>query len=191
MFYPKVVDPNHKTFYTQEVKFSVRYKEIIQKWARYYNIDPVIVQKIIKIESNYQPLLVSKAGAIGLMQVMPEEFKDANVKKEDRFKPYYNIYAGVRAFRRYYEQIKKETNVRDPKKLVYLTLAAYNGGQNGIVKAIKKYGEDRAISYRPIETINYVARYKRLPAKHKINLLPIGIITLSGITFKWIKESEV
>lgn len=191
MFHPKVFDPNHKIFYIQDVDFKVRYRNIIEKWARYYNIDPIIVQKIIKIESNYQPLLVSKAGAMGLMQVMPEEFRDANVKREDRFKPYYNIYAGVRAFRRYYEQIKRETTVRDPEKLVYLTLAAYNGGQNGIVKAIRIYGEDKAINHRPLETIKYVAKYKRLSTKYRINLLPIGMITLGGITFKWVKEREV
>ncbi|MDR0401948.1 MAG: lytic transglycosylase domain-containing protein [Endomicrobium sp.] len=48
------------------------YENYIVKYSDYFNIDPLLIKIIIKNESNLSCDAVSKKGAIGLMQIMPE-----------------------------------------------------------------------------------------------------------------------
>ena len=87
-------------------------------------------------ESSYNPKAVSKAGAIGLMQLMPTTARALGV--EDIFNPEQNINAGVRYFKQMLKRFHGNTA---------LALAAYNAGSakvrkyNGIppYKATKSY----------------------------------------------------
>ena len=46
-------------------------QELVEKSARAHNIDPLLVQSVIQVESNYNHFAVSPKGAEGLMQLMP------------------------------------------------------------------------------------------------------------------------
>ena len=48
------------------------YSEIVEREAQNYDIDPLLVYAVIKAESNFDVNAVSNAGAMGLMQIMPE-----------------------------------------------------------------------------------------------------------------------
>ena len=52
--------------------YPVAYTELIKQYARQYDLDPYLVQSIIRCESSNNPDAVSKVGAIGLMQIMPD-----------------------------------------------------------------------------------------------------------------------
>ena len=52
--------------------YPVAYTELIAKYAKEYELDPYLVQSIIRCESSNDPTVVSDAGAIGLMQIMPD-----------------------------------------------------------------------------------------------------------------------
>ncbi len=61
--------------YRQEVRsHQVRYRDEIRYYAAVNRIDPAYVAAIIKRESDYDPRAVSRVGAMGLMQFMPDTF---------------------------------------------------------------------------------------------------------------------
>ena len=102
-----------------------RYQKIINGSARRHEVDPLLVSAVIRHESGFVPTAVSKAGALGLMQLMPETAKSLGVS--NAFDPQQNIEGGTKLLRglldRYHGQID-------------LALAAYNAGSG----AVDKYG---------------------------------------------------
>ena len=53
-------------------KYPIAYTDLIKQYAKQYRLDPYLVQSIMRCESSNDPNAVSHAGAIGLMQIMPE-----------------------------------------------------------------------------------------------------------------------
>jgi soluble lytic murein transglycosylase-like protein len=110
--------------------------QLINHYADYYQIDPVLVRCIIEQESQYDPLALSPAGAMGLMQLMPDTAWLLGV--DDPFDPEQNIEGGVRYF----------SQQMDTFGSVELALAAYNAGPG----AVETWG---GVPPYP-ETVNYV-----------------------------------
>jgi len=106
--------------------------------AKRYNLPNSLVHAVITAESSYNPAAVSRAGAVGLMQLMPETAKRYGVK--DRLNPYENIHGGTHYLRDLLIMFENDLS---------LALAAYNAGEN----AVKKYG-NKIPPYQ--ETRNYV-----------------------------------
>jgi soluble lytic murein transglycosylase len=99
------------------------YDHIIEEIAEKYGVDRHLVRAVIKVESDFDPSLVSKKGAQGLMQLMPETAGD--MKVEDAFNPRENIEGGVKYLRRLLDMFDQD---------LPLTLAAYNAGENIVKK---------------------------------------------------------
>lgn len=70
------------------------YDQLIIRTARAYGLDPALVKAIMAIESDFNPRDVSRVGAQGLMQVMPDTAADVGVP--DVSTPELNVLAGVR-----------------------------------------------------------------------------------------------
>lgn len=115
------------------------YDEAIDRYARQYGVDPVLVRAVIQVESDFNPLCVSKKGARGLMQLMPETAKRFGVTRVHD--PEENIKGGVR-----YLSFLRGLYRDDLQRI----LAAYNAGEG----AVKRYGG--VPPYR--ETMTYVKR---------------------------------
>ncbi len=60
--------------------YQRHYKEYVEKYSEEYNLDPLYVYTVIKVESNFNPDAQSSAGASGLMQIMPISFEEVSVK---------------------------------------------------------------------------------------------------------------
>ncbi len=103
--------------------------------AARHNVDPNLVRAIIKVESDYNPHAVSRKGAKGLMQLMPDTARRLNVT--DAFDPAQNVDAGVRHLKYLLENFGGDLS---------LSLAAYNAGENAVARSggIPPYPETRA-----------------------------------------------
>ena len=110
--------------------------ELVQQSARAHSIDPLLVDSVIQVESNYNPYAVSVKGAEGLMQLMPSTSRMLGVSNS--FDPGQNIEAGVK-YLKYLQDLYKDDR---------LALAAYNAGP----AAVEKY---KWVPPYP-ETQNYV-----------------------------------
>jgi hypothetical protein len=97
------------------------FQPIIKQVATRYEVDPALINAIIMAESGYNARAVSKQGAMGLMQLMPNTARALGV--EDSFDPVHNINGGVR----YLKQLLRQFN-HDIK----LALAAYNAGSSRV-----------------------------------------------------------
>lgn len=128
-----------------------RYAPMVAQAAQTYHIDEALLHAVISTESGYEPGAISRKGAIGLMQVMPDTGKRYGVKNLND--PRQNVNAGARYLHHLLRQFDNDLS---------LVLAAYNAGEN----AVLRYGK-HIPPYR--ETIQYVPRvlalYKKFQAK--------------------------
>ena len=80
-----------------EIETARTVEQFIIEASRRWRLDPALIRAVIKTESNFDPKAVSPAGAMGLMQLMPETAFDLGVT--DPFDPKSNIYGGVKLLR--------------------------------------------------------------------------------------------
>lgn len=109
------------------------YTELIVNTAQTYGVDPLLVQALVQVESNYQPRARSSKGAMGLMQLMPSVAKEYRVR--NAYDPKANVEAGVQKLKTLIEKYGTE-----------LALAAYNAGEAAVDKfnGVPPYRETRS-----------------------------------------------
>jgi soluble lytic murein transglycosylase len=135
---PRYSDPGKST-YIASANMPSSYVDIISTACERHGVDPALVRAVVKVESDFNPYAISRKGAMGLMQLMPQTAVELNVKNS--FSPHENINGGVKYLR--YLLDRYEGNVS-------LALAAYNAGET----AVKRWGTIPPIK----ETQNYVRR---------------------------------
>ncbi len=129
---------------------SKKYDGIIQDASRRYGVDSSLLKAIIRAESSFNPLAISRKGARGLMQIMPENYKTLDI--QDPFDPKQNIMGGARYFRSLLDRYQGK---------LALTLAAYNAGPTAV---------DRYRRIPPyVETQDYVEKVLRYYKYYKKN----------------------
>jgi peptidoglycan DL-endopeptidase CwlO len=101
-----------------------RYAGLIRAAAARYGVDERLVHAVVGAESDYDPKCVSSAGAMGLMQLMPENCRELGVSNP--FDPAQNIDGGVRHLKQMLNGFGR----------LDLALAAYNAGRG----AVRRYG---------------------------------------------------
>ena len=91
--------------------------------AKATKVDPALIHAVISHESGYNPSARSRAGAVGLMQLMPQTAKRYGVK--NRLDPEQNIHGGARYLRDLKLQFDND---------LQLVLAAYNAGEGAVMR---------------------------------------------------------
>ena len=127
---------------------SEKYDDLITSASERFGVSFPLLKAIIKAESDFDARAVSKKGAKGLMQIMPQNFKLLGIK--DPFDPTQNINAGARYFRQLYDRFKGK---------LALSLAAYNAGPTAVdrYKTIPPYDETEEYVRR---VLKYYYKYK-------------------------------
>lgn len=126
-------------------------------------------------ESRLNPKAKSKAGAIGIMQIMPRTYKEI-IKKQPNLgsieEPRWNIAAAIYYNRQLYKRWKKRKV--PPDERLEFTFASYNAGFSRVLKALKKARETKKLPpeevkkwekispYAPPETRHYIRRIDSL-----------------------------
>ncbi|MBW2653491.1 MAG: lytic transglycosylase domain-containing protein [Deltaproteobacteria bacterium] len=135
---------------TNKSEFSTqKYDDIIKTAQKKYGVEFSLIKAVIEVESGFNPKAVSKKGAKGLMQIMPDNFKTLLV--EDPFNPSQNIMGGTlylqRLLRRYEYKLS-------------LVLAAYNAGPEAVdrYKQIPPYPETQEYVRKVMKTYS---QYKK------------------------------
>lgn len=113
----------------QKSTHPMKYSEIVEREALRYGVDPLLVYSVMKAESKFEPNAISQAGAMGLMQIMPDTYEwlalksgITGVSKEDLLNPEINIKYGclfLSILKEKYPQLKS-------------VIAAYNAGSGNV-----------------------------------------------------------
>jgi soluble lytic murein transglycosylase-like protein len=118
---------------------ATRYDPYIERVARENDLSPTLIKAVALVESGFDARAVSKAGAQGLMQLMPATASEYGVA--DAFNPLENLRAGARHLRRLLDRYEGDLT---------LALAAYNAGEGAVARhrGVPNYAE----------TVDYVRR---------------------------------
>lgn len=100
-----------------------RFERVINAYARLYGLSPDLLHAVIRTESAYKHEAVSRAGAQGLMQLMPGTAARYGVK--DSFDPVDNIRGGAAYLRDLLDLFNQDLR---------LALAGYNAGENAVIR---------------------------------------------------------
>lgn len=124
--------------YTPNSADLQRYASIIKNASQAYGVDAMLVHAVISAESNYNPNAVSRTGAQGMMQLMPDTARRYGV--QNSMDPIENIHGGTKYLRDLLAMFKGRMD---------LAVAAYNAGENAVIRSggIPPYAETR--SYVP------------------------------------------
>ena len=167
-----------------------RYQNLVETFARRYNISTELLYAIIHSESDFSPTLVSNKSAMGLMQVVPDTANDevsrylygrmGDVGFEELRVPETNIRYGTTYLHILYTRYF--ANVHNPLSREYCIIAAYNMGPNGFMKLYGKSIEEATDKinamtaeelYRDLatrlparETRYYLARVQRMKVQY-------------------------
>jgi len=150
--------------YTQ-ASYPLKYQNEIDAASKKYGVDKSLIYGVIKTESNFDPDAKSSAGALGLMQLMPDTFewlqtyyKDENdYKFEDLTDPAINIDYGVELLSILSKRYENEETM----------LCAYNGGLGNVDKWLdnKDYSDDgKTLKVVPFSETD---KYRKLVEQNK------------------------
>lgn len=149
-------------------RYPREYRAHVEQYASVYGVEPNMIYAIIKAESSFSPTAVSRVGAIGLMQIMPNTYKydirDNIGSKADSdvlFEPEENIQAGTYYYSRWY--VYFGTSVE--------ALASYNAGIGNVKKwreagYLDEYGILDIEQIPFPETRNYIKRVLQYKQKY-------------------------
>lgn len=116
------------------------YTQIIQQAEQQYGLKPGVLRKLVEVESGFNPNAKSKAGAIGLTQLLPSTAKELGVDPND---PVQNIYGGAKYLKQNLDKFGDYSQA----------IAAYNAGPNN--KAVI----DKNWALLPTETKKYTQKF--------------------------------
>jgi soluble lytic murein transglycosylase len=139
--------------FVQRIRYPLRYESIVRGHAKNYDLDPSLLAAVIYTESRFDPDARSHAGAIGLMQLLPETARGIAVRTgggsfvvDDLYVPELNVRYGAWYLRNLLDRYGDERTA----------LAAYHAGQGNVDR-----WRAEGVGIQFPETRDYVAKVER------------------------------
>ncbi len=128
-----------------------RYSRLIKEVAERHDVEPALIKALVRAESDFNPSAISKKGAIGLMQLMPETLMDLDVNNP--FAPAENLEAGVKHLKKLLNRFNND---------IPLAVAAYNAGAEAVLEhnGVPPYRETTTFVER---VLRYFGEFSRAP----------------------------
>jgi len=127
-----------------------RYKPAIARVASHYRLPGALIDAVVTTESAYDPNAVSRAGAVGLMQLMPATARRYGVSNRK------DALANLNAGTRYLSDLLGMFN----NNLV-LAIAAYNAGENAVIKYQNRVPPYRETRHYVDKVLQYYRQYQK------------------------------
>ena len=157
-----------------------RYKVLVERFAERYKIKTELIYAIIHNESNFQPHVVSKRQAMGLMQILPSTAggevhkflhgRASELDAETLMDPENNLRYGVVYLHLLLTRHFRE--VTDPESREFCAIAGYNLGPNALLNS---FSRDRDEAFAIINSLSPQELYERLakdlPARETRNFI--------------------
>lgn len=139
----------YATYDGQQQTIPTQYDDFIKQASQKYGISEALIKAVIKVESSFNPEVVSSAGAKGLMQLMDATARGLGISNS--FDPAQNIDGGTKYLS---YQVKRFGGSEK------LALAAYNAGPNRLGKLGIQTEQDlmEKMHLLPKETQNYLRK---------------------------------
>jgi len=149
--------------------YPIDHTETINGYARKYHLDPAMVAAVIYKESRFKDDARSGAGAVGLMQLLPETAKGIAIHtggvrfdpQRDLLNPDLNVRYGCWYLRHLMDKYDRFANGRD------LALAAYNAGQANVDRWIARTPPGGSVRIPFPETRDYVSSLDDLTSTYR------------------------
>lgn len=171
----------------EEINYPIFYKDLIDRYADQYGIEKDFLYAFIRQESFYEPFVVSPAGAIGVMQIMPatgsQIFKEMGSSLGLReysptllYNPEVSIPMGIYHLRKQlYDRIRTMIQrynpgaARNEDMLIALTIAGYNAGIGRPARWLKEIDYANEMELIDQFDIAETRQYVKLVIKHEYN----------------------
>lgn len=159
------LDPNHK-----QVR-AARFAHYIEAASQEFGVDVNLLYAIAETESHFNPFAVSRTGALGLMQIMPDRAGrdamklltgvDRQPNRWELTDPQTNIRLGAAYLALLQQHYLKE--IDHPKSREYAVIAAYNGGAN---RAISVFADNKTRAVNAINALPPQMVYDSIKRRH-------------------------
>ncbi|WP_210164906.1 MltF family protein [Afifella pfennigii] len=124
-------------------------RELFETYGKSYGVDWLLVAAQAYQESRFDQSLVSRAGAVGLMQIKPSTARDASVGIADITIAENNVHAGVKYLRYIADQHFADPELDEINRILF-ALASYNAGPNRIAR-LRRQAKDPNIWFGGVE----------------------------------------
>ncbi len=172
---------NNAHSHTTSSKKQYPFDSQIKYAALKYKMSESLVYAITKTESSFQPKAISRSGAIGLMQIMPQRAgadvfqfvynKNGHPSRQYLFNSQKNIDTGVAYLNLLQDRFL--VNIKNPLSRYYAMIASYNGGATTVLNV---FGDDRDNAVNKINALSPAQVLQQLikdhPAKETREYLP-------------------
>ena len=110
-----------RSYSKKPLEYIKDFDGIIKQASKRFSVEPSLIKAVIRAESAFDHRAVSRKGAEGLMQLMPQTANAMDV--EDTFNPEENIFGGTRYLSLMLERFRND---------IRLAVAAYNAGPESV-----------------------------------------------------------
>lgn len=162
------------------------YDDLMQRIGEEEGQDWLLMSSIAYNESRFQNDLVSRSGAIGIMQIMPIVGKQFNVSKEDIAEPETNIRLAVMLLDKLEAMLKMPASTPQSDR-ISIILASYNGGIGHVFDA-RRLARNNGENPNSWEVVARYLRAKADPAVYESELVRNGRFTGSKQTEAYVKN---